>query len=204
MGSSHYSEIKGFQAFLKSSNTMDHENQDSLSCLLSFPLWTYQSGWRSTVYTLLLAQIIYLLRWIAWSIWETHAKQASTSRMLLFFFCFGSSGCLQTLASSTDPTPTPCPSEELCYCSHHHGVSLPSVSPVIRNKGFTTLWTCLPEAYTLSRSLNLKRVLIWQWWLPFICWHVFLKIQRSQEKKKTKQSLMIFMLEIGAREYSED
>lgn len=105
------------------------------------------------------------------------------------FFSFGSPGCLQTLTSSMHPTPTPRPSKELCYCSHHHGVSLPSVSPVIRNEGFTTLWTCLPEAYTFSRSLNLKRFLIWQWWLPLICWRVFLKIQGSQEKKRRKNPI---------------
>lgn len=45
---------------------------------------------------------------------------------------FGSPSCLQTLTSSTDPTPMPCLSKELHHCYHHHGISLPSVSAVIR------------------------------------------------------------------------
>lgn len=73
---------------------------------------------------------------------------------------FGSASCLQTLTSSMDPTPTPHLSKELYLCYHYHGISLPSVSPVIKKEEFTTPRTRLPEVPTPSRSLNLKKCLI--------------------------------------------
>lgn len=73
---------------------------------------------------------------------------------------FGFPSCLQTLTSSMGPTPTPCLSKELYHCYHHHGISSPSVSPVIRKEEFTTPRTHLLEVSTPFRSLSLKRYLI--------------------------------------------
>lgn len=50
-------------------------------------------------------------------------------------------------------------SKELCHCYYHHGITLPSVSPVIKEREFATPRTYLPEVPTHSRSLNLKRYL---------------------------------------------
>lgn len=61
-----------------------------------------------------------------------------------------------------DPTTMPHLSKELCHCYYHHGITLPSVSPVIKKREFATPRIYLPEVPTPSRSLNLKRYLNWQ------------------------------------------
>lgn len=72
--------------------------------------------------------------------------------------------CLQTLTPSYRSCRSysylqPRLSKELCHCYHHHGITLPSVSPVIKKREFATPRIYLPEVPTPSRSLNLKRYL---------------------------------------------